>query len=376
MEPTGTSQDESICMRQEVITSSLVHRIRQRSNLVLVGLVGGIFCIFRLMSGLHRPSLTELALPFVLMFAHLALSPIPWQWTGNDEPRAGIGRGFLQALLFNAAWLSLALFILSLQIAPPGTGQPFHPPPPPGMPGPPPPFEPRPFRIEWGLGLINLAFAIAFGWVFAEKEATEAREQLTADLLRQSQAKALQNQLEPHVLYNALSSLSELVYEDPLAAEDVITRLADLYRMLTLHGKADQAPLLQERKLVEAYLSMEQMRLGERLKVKWYWPESMDEIPAPPLLLQPLVENAIKHGISPSDTGGTLVITAAKSAATISLAVANTGCPLREGAPRGVGLGNLEARLTLWTEVSAAFSLAGSGEWTIAKVQWTSRAGI
>ncbi|HNX30872.1 MAG TPA: histidine kinase [Holophaga sp.] len=357
-------------MRQEVIRSSLLHRVRQRTNLVLVSLVGGIFCIFRLTADMRGPFLAELVLPFVLLYAHLALSPIPWQWTGDDEPRAGLGRGFLQALVFNAAWIGLAMAGLFLFAGPPKGGFMDQPPPPP--PGSmPPPMGPRIFRPEWTLGMLNLAFGIIFGWVFAEKEATEARERLTADLLRQSRSKALQNQLEPHVLYNALNSLSELVYEDPLAAEEVIARLADLYRMLTIHGKADRIPLGQERKLVEAYLAMEQMRLGERLAVVWDWPASADEILAPPLFLQPLVENAIKHGISPSDQGGTLVISCVKIGPAVKLSVRNSGCAPREGAPRGVGLGNLESRLQLWTEAAGRFSLGSQDGWTTARIEWT-----
>lgn len=367
-------------MRQEVIIFSLRRRVTERTNLVLVALVGGIFCIFRLVVDLPPPRFLEVVLPFVLLLAHLAFSPIPWQWTGDDGPRAGVLRGFLQAVVFDAAWIALLLLLLFALVGPPGEVFPLRHPPPP-MPGPPqgpvgPPGPPPGGGFRWpgallGLGLINFAFAIAFGWVFAEKEATEARERETAERLKESQARALQNQLDPHVLYNALSSLSELVYEDPLAAEDVITRLADLYRMLTVHGKADRIPLGQERQLVEAYLAMEQMRLGERLSVEWDWPAYADELLAPPLFLQPLVENAIKHGISPSDQGGKLVISCAKAGDRVLLAVENTGAPLKDQRSTGVGLGNLEARLALWSEVSGTFTLAREGEWTVAKVQWT-----
>lgn len=362
-------------MRQEVIITSLRRRVTERTNLVLLALVGGIFCLFRLVVDLPPPRFLEVALPFILLFAHLAFSPMPWQWTGDDGPRAGVLRGFLQAVIFDAVWIGLLLLLLFALVGPPGEVLSLrHPPPhlpPPGPPGPPPGEGTRWLGAWLGLGLINFAFAIAFGWVFAEKEATEARERETAERLKESQARALQNQLDPHVLYNALSSLSELVYEDPLAAEDVITRLADLYRMLTVHGKADRIPLGQERTLVEAYLAMEQMRLGERLTVEWDWPAYADELLAPPLFLQPLVENAIKHGISPSDQGGRLVISCAKSGNRVLLAVENTGVPLKESRVVGVGLGNLEARLALWSEVSGTFTLAREGEWTVAKVQWT-----
>ena len=374
-------------MRQEVIRASLLNRVKQRANLVLVGLVGGIFCIFRLTAPIHPPGIAELLLPFAILFAHLALAPIPWQWTGDDAPRADLGRGFLQAFFFTAVWVGLVLFLLSLvsnapELDPglgfggplkPGSGPEFGGPmpiPPDGF-GPPPMAPHHAFLPGMGLGLINLTFGIAFGWVFAEKEATEAKARVTADLLRQSQAKALQSQLDPHVLYNALNSLSELVYEDPLAAEEVITKLADLYRMLTVHGKADLIPLGQERAVVEAYLAMEQMRLGDRLSVSWDWPEYADSILAPPLFLQPLVENAIKHGISPSDKGGALVVSCERAGPVVTLRVDNSGMPLRQGAPQGVGLSNLEARLELWEGAGGSFSLACAEEWTIAKVQWT-----
>ena len=362
-------------MRQEVVIQSLGRRIRQRTNLVLVLLVGSIFCIPRLTADLPRPGLLELVLPFLLLYTNLALGPIPWQWTGDDQPRAGLARGFVQALFFNAVWVGLVLFASYLLTAPPDARPPFGHPPPMPMDGPPPPMGPRPgFHLGFGPGLgaalINLPFAIVFGWVFAEKEATEEKERRTADLLRASEARALQNQLDPHVLYNALSSLSELVYEDPLAAEEALARLADLYRMLTDQGRADRITLGQERKLVEAYLAMEQMRLGDRLDVDWRWPAECDAIVLPPLLLQPLVENAIKHGISPCEKGGTLVIACLVNGPFVSLSVENTGQALREDAPRGVGLGNLEARLALWSGAEGRFEITRAGGLTVARIQW------
>jgi len=224
-----------------------------------------------------------------------------------------------------------------------------------------------------GIGLLNVAFALIFGWEMAEKELTEAREKRTAELLRQSQFRALRSQLEPHVLYNALNGLSEVIHEDPLAAEEVVARLASLYRMLTDYGQKDMASLGEERQLVEAYLSMEQMRLGERLQVEWEWPDWADGIAAPPLFLQPLVENAIKHGISALGEGGSVRIACQREGEAIALQVANTGLPPTAKDRKGVGLENLEARLDLWQEASGRFSLKREGEWTIARVEWTSR---
>ena len=353
-------------MRQEIIRTSLLRRVRRRSNLLLVALVGGLFSLFREIADKPGFPAFEILFPFLLLFAHLALSPIPWQWTGDDEPKAGFGRGFLQALGFNAAWVSLCLMGLHVFA-------PSHPrmPPPPGLEGRGrPPLRPRPISPGLGLGLANVGFAIAFGWVFAEKEASEAKTAAMADLLRASRSRALQNQLKPHVLYNALNSLSELVHEDPLAAEEVIARLADLYRMLTIHGEAERVPLAQERRLVEAYLAMEQMRLGERLRILWDWPSTVDEVALPPLFLQPLVENAIKHGISPCAEGGDLFVRGGLEGRVLSLRVENTGHLLEFPWEAGVGLRNLEARLALWTEAEGSFRLERCGERTVALLRW------
>ncbi len=359
-------------MRQELITPSLFQRVSNRTNLSILLLVGGMFCLFRATAGPPGVNVAELAVPFVLLFAHLAFAPLPWQWTGDDKPMAGLGRGFIQALLFNLAWVLLLLAILHLSgpQRPPDLGGP-----PPGMEHLGPPGRHRgPWEPTFGLALVNVAFAIVFGWVFAEKEATEARERSTAGLLRQSRSRALQSQLEPHVLYNALNSLAELVHDDPLAAEEMIARLADLYRMLTHHGEAELVPLVKERALVEAYLSMEQMRLGERLRVTWEWPAFADAVILPPLLLQPLAENAIKHGISPCDGGGEVRIALTREGDSLAVTVANTGRPFESG-PRGegVGLANLRARLELWTDAQGRFSLERDGNWTVATVRWNVR---
>jgi hypothetical protein len=365
-------------MRQELITTSTFRRVTSRANLCVVVLVGVLFCLVRAAVGPPGITVTDLAVPFVLLLAHLALDPIPWQWTGTDAPSASLGRGALQALAFNLAWVALLLALLHLGGDHPGP-HPMPPGPNPMPPGLPPlPGPPRhpPGHGPWpnlGLLLVNVAFAIGFGWAFAQKEATEVRERTMAGLLRHSRSRALQNQLEPHVLYNALNGLAELVHEDPEAAEEMIARLADLYRTLTHYGEADLVPLVKERLLVESYLAMEDMRLGDRLQVAWDWPPWADTVLLPPLILQPLVENAIKHGISPAGSGGAVRIACARDGEALVLSVANTGRPLPAQAQDGVGLANLKARLELWAEAAGAFTLAQDGEWAVATVRWTAR---
>ena len=353
-------------MRQEVILRSLVRRMTDRWNVVFVVVLGGMLCLFRSMAIRQPPSLVEWLLPFVGIYFHLALAPLPWQWVQDGPRRVATLRGLIVSLAFNAAWVGGLLLLIHVF-------HPFHPPPAPlGWPpnAPFPPMGPRVVNPIFGVGLINLAFATFVGWGLAEKEAMEAREQRTAALLRQAESKALQNQLEPHVLYNALSSLSELIYEDPLAAETVITRLADLYRILSLHGKRDRVLLREERRLVEAYLSMEQMRLGDRLKVSWDWPNDVDDLSLPPLFLQPLVENAVKHGIGPSEAGGEIRISCHRVQGQISLMVQNTGISPPDKSSQGIGIGNLVARLALWTEAEGTFTMVREGLWTQAILRW------
>jgi two-component system sensor histidine kinase AlgZ len=121
---------------------------------------------------------------------------------------------------------------------------------------------------------------------------------------------------------------------------------------------------------VEAYLAMEQMRLGDRLRVAWAWPEACDGVVLPPFFLQTLVENAIKHGISPSDIGGEVRIICRRKGSGMLLRVENDGLPLPSGFIRGVGLGNLESRLGLWEEASGSFTLERREGRTVATLQW------
>lgn len=316
----------------------------------------------------------EALLPFALGVQSLVISPLPWQWTGNDRPMGNLFRGLAQAVPWNLAGI-LAIFLLL----------PFHGPPegsgngggrgmgmgrgrsPWAMEAPaetPRMISPRVLV----LAAAGFSFALILGVVLAQKERAEVLEAHTRDSLRVAQAKALQSQMSPHVLFNLISGLSEMARENPGATEESLVTLADLLRRLLDHSARTRVPLSEERALVEAYLELEQVRLGPRLRVRWEWDEELDPHETQPLLLQPLVENAIKHGIAPSRQGGEMIISARLDGDQAVIRVANTGAPLRMG-KEGIGLANLRQRIDLIGDSGAGFTLATENDWTVAEVR-------
>ena len=358
--------------------------------------------------GLTTTHWQELLFPFVVPFAYLVLSPIPWQWTGDERPLAGIPRGAFQALGWNLLWFAGIVLLLGLGASREGLPTPdrravapmAHPPPPwqpeagpprrsgpfpdfgaePGDlprsgPGAPPPREEAPMaRIfhprEVVIILTNLSFAMLLGWVLANKERSELKEAEAVQAATLAKARALQSQMNPHVLFNAISGLTELVWRDQKATEDALVNLAQLLRDLLDSSTRPVDPLTAERALVEHYLAVEHIRLGSRLRVVWDWNTDLESILLPPLLLQPLVENAIKHGIAPSREGGDLRIFLQTEGSGFRLGVANTGLAYEPGRPEGIGLRNLRERLSLLGERPECLTLESRDSWTVAELHF------
>jgi len=197
------------------------------------------------------------------------------------------------------------------------------------------------------------------------------------ELLKASLAEAqiaknrlLQSQIHPHVLFNALNGLAELVHKSPKAAEGAIRHLSDLLRRIMRASEYMRLPLGEERKIIADFLALEAIRLETRLRVTWEWDEALDSIEVPPLLLQPLVENAIKHGIAPSIPGGDLILRARAQDGAIFLEVWNSGVPFR-GSEEGSGIGvkNLRSRLALHFGTGASFSVGPLEQGTLASIR-------
>jgi two-component system, LytTR family, sensor histidine kinase AlgZ len=218
--------------------------------------------------------------------------------------------------------------------------------------------RPVPAQIEWGqvLNGATTAWFVLVAWCAAflamrHRRAMEAarHQALAAEALaRDAQLRALRYQVNPHFLFNTLNAISTLIVEGrPGAARTMLARLGDYFRA-TLDADGAQLVLVaDEVALTEQYLEIEKIRLGERLVV------GMDvgaaALPAriPHLLLQPLVENAVRHGIAPLRSGGRIAVRIARVDAHLLIMVANNGPPGPSGNPprKGVGLDNTAARL-------------------------------
>jgi two-component system sensor histidine kinase AlgZ len=304
----------------------------------------------------------------VLLTAGLTiLTTLPWHWTGDARRRTGVFRGLVQALVWNALWLGalIALEVVMLPAAQPG--MPF---------APKLPFLHTPLPPISGMVFANFPMALVFGWFLSNQEGAEDEAKASVALVDQARLQALQAQLHPHSLFNALSGLSELVREDAETAEEALVQLADLYRMLMAQSSSVNLPLAQERQLVTCYLGIMALRLGSRLEVRWDWEPWVDVLELPPMLLYPLVENAVKHGIMPAREGGIVRVAVTREGDRLQLLVANTGKPLRTDGGGGVGLQNLRERLKLLARLKPNLELRQEGEWVFGRLslawRWSS----
>ncbi len=295
-----------------------------------------------------RPPLKLLAVEFpavlLFYFAFIWLSPIPWQRAGRRPWVQG-----LAALAASEALTTAIVFADDLLGRWAGRA------PTPGI-----------------IYVTNLCFQgpalFLVGSLMARREHLEAERLALQARTEEAQGLHLKGQIHPHVLFNALNGLAELMEDDPAQAEACLRAMSDfLHRILEATRQATW-PLAEERALVEQFLVMESLRFGDRLRVRWDWDPAAGRLWVLPMLLQPLVENALKHGIAPEEAGGDLELHARREGGDLLLEVRNTGTGL--GAPgHGVGLGTLEARLRLAYRDQAAFSLAREGAWTCARIR-------
>jgi len=223
--------------------------------------------------------------------------------------------------------------------------------------------------VDVYISFVGPAMMVVGGLVAARAHSEELRmaSEFEAQIAKN---RLLQSQIHPHVLFNALNGLVELIHKSPKEAESAVRHLSDLLRRIMRASEQMRLPLGEERKIIADFLALESIRLANRLRVSWEWDETLDAIEVPPLLLQPLVENAIKHGIAPSIPGGDLIIRARAQDGAILLEVWNSGAPFRDNeAGKGIGVRNLRSRLSLAFGAGASFSIGPSGHGTLASIR-------
>jgi two-component system LytT family sensor kinase len=198
--------------------------------------------------------------------------------------------------------------------------------------------------IYWAI--VAISVAVNYYRKFREREITAS--QLEARLA-QTRLQVLKFQLQPHFLFNTLNTISELIYTDQESAEQMITNLSDLLRLSLEKLEVQEVSLQQELDFLKKYVEIEQMRFHDRLTIEMnVAPDTLDA-KVPNMILQPLVENAIKHGIAPLSQGGTVKIASERSNGDLRLIVSDNGVGLKNtdisAIPEGVGLRNTKSRL-------------------------------
>jgi two-component system, LytTR family, sensor kinase len=196
------------------------------------------------------------------------------------------------------------------------------------------------------MGVVGIWSAYSYYQKYRERELQAS--QLEARLA-QSRLQVLKMQLHPHFLFNTLNAISELIYKDPESADRMLTDLSDLLRLSFENLEVQEIPLKQELEFLEKYLEIEQMRFHDRLSINMHISPDTLDASVPNMILQPLVENAIKHGIAPRMSGGRIDINAARSNGHLEINVTDDGLGVPFGdldnLSEGVGLSNTRRRL-------------------------------
>ncbi len=208
--------------------------------------------------------------------------------------------------------------------------------------------------IYWAV--VSITQATEFYGLFRQRDAAALRFQ--ADLTR-ARLQALKMQLDPHFLFNTLNSISVLMRRDPDGADRMLTHLSSLLRMTFESRASMKVSLAQEVDFLRQYLAIQQVRFEDRLLVEFDVPEGVLELSVPNLILQPLVENAIKHGIGKTTGPGKIVITGRTVGSELELIVADDGPGLNgsTGEGTGIGLENTRARLEMFYPEASEFSV-------------------
>jgi sensor histidine kinase YesM len=209
--------------------------------------------------------------------------------------------------------------------------------------------------VKTGSYISNLLYALLFGSIISyifislQKISDEKLKRMEVEKNAAiTEIKLLQSQMEPHFLFNTLSNILGLIGPDPEKAKRMLEAFTLFLRASLVTARSETISLSQEMDVVKNYLEVLSVRMGSRLRYTIDIPGDLGRVRVPPLLVQPLVENAVKHGLEPSISGGELLITCARQGDTVRITVVDSGQGINELSPgNGISLENIKKRLDL-----------------------------
>ncbi len=210
------------------------------------------------------------------------------------------------------------------------------------------------YTLVRNLSVAAILIGLALRYFYLHYE-SELRLQVQA----QARLQALQARIRPHFLFNSMNTIASLTHAQPDLAEQAIENLSDLFRASL--AAESSISLQQELELTRSYIGLEALRLGDRLEVIWKLPSSEPALNLPALTLQPLVENAIYHGVEPLSNGGTIEIDIHESGSDIEILISNPVIPVQQAGRRQgnrMALENIQERLALAFDGAAAMELS------------------
>ncbi|NOQ72566.1 MAG: hypothetical protein GQ574_11220 [Crocinitomix sp.] len=235
--------------------------------------------------------------------------------------------------------------------------------------------------FQWGTFLFGVSRSIilfllwsGFYYVFAIVEKSRAQEILNLKWeasKNEIELKNLRAQLNPHFLFNSLNSIRALIGLNPDQAKTSVTQLSALLRKSISLGKLRVIPLKEELDLVKIYLDLEQVRFEERLQTDFQIAQDTLSLEIPPLMIQTVVENAIKHGISQAIDGGVVRVITKKMADTLEITVSNSGQLTSADSEAGIGISNTKKRLAILYGKDAHFSIQQIDDEVVVKINIT-----
>lgn len=192
--------------------------------------------------------------------------------------------------------------------------------------------------LVWRRRITELAGEIAFA---EERARTESAERAVTE----ANLRALQAQIEPHFLFNTLANVTSMIHTRPDDAKKMLEEFIAYLRATLAQTREGETTLGREFDLMEKFLSILKVRMGSRLSTNIVLADDLKDFPLPPMLVQPMVENAIKHGLEPKIDGGTLTLTAERRGEHVAIIIADTGLGFQDSGSNGIGLKNVRERL-------------------------------